>query len=157
MNKDYTIIAVQWIIMIVLLIVLIPGNKIRHAIVAFFFKQLITWVTGLSVVELGLIEYPVRLFPYANRTSFTFEYFIYPAICAIFNVHYPENKNKLGQFMYYFYFCSALTAVEVIFEKNTNILKYIHWTWYITWITLFMTFYLTRKFYVWFFKLKEKG
>nr|WP_282434416.1 CBO0543 family protein [Desulfosporosinus orientis] len=42
-----------------------------------------TWAVGLGVVELRLIEYPVRLFPYANRTSFSFEYFIYPSICAI--------------------------------------------------------------------------
>ncbi|WP_345788342.1 CBO0543 family protein [Desulfosporosinus orientis] len=61
----------------------IPKDKIRKALIAFLFKQVITWAVGLGVVELRLIEYPVRLFPYANRTSFSFEYFIYPSICAI--------------------------------------------------------------------------
>ena len=155
MNRDYILIAIGFIITIILLVKFIPKNKFREAIVAFLFKQLITWILGLSVVELRLIEYPVRLYPYATKSSFAFEYFIYPSFCAIFNVHYPEKKSALGRFMYYFYYCTAITISEVFIEKYTNILKYIHWTWYITWSTLFITFYITRIFYVWFFKLKQ--
>jgi len=107
------------------------------------------------VVQLKLIEYPVRLFPYATKSSFSFEYFVYPSLCALFNVHYPEKKSTLRQFMYYFYYCTSITLVEVFVEKHTNILKYIHWTWYITYVTLFITFYMTRKYYEWFFKLKK--
>ena len=93
MNWDYALIALEWILTIVLLVKFISKNKIREAHVAFFFKQLITWVLGLLVVQLKLIEYPVRLFPYANKASFTFEYFVYPSLCAIFNVNFPEKKN----------------------------------------------------------------
>ena len=157
MNLEYAIIAIAWAVTAVSLVLFIPKNKIREAQVAFLFKQLITWVVGLAAVELRLIEYPVRLFSYANRTSFSFEFFIYPSICAIFNVNYPENKKPFGQFMYYFYYCTTLTLIEVIVEKYTNVLKYIHWTWYITWITLFITFYITRKYYVWFFRLKQNN
>jgi hypothetical protein len=155
MNIDYLLIATEWIITIVLFLKYIPKNKIREAHVAFFFKQVITWITGLSVVQLKLIEYPVRLFPYANKTSFTFEYFVYPSICAIFNVHFPEKKGAFSKLMYYFYYCTTMTVVEIFVERYTNVIKYIHWTWYITWITLFITFYITRRYYVWFFKLKQ--
>lgn len=103
------------------------------------------------------IEYPVRLFSKANRTSFTFEYFIYPSICAIFNVHYPEGKGSFGQFMYYFYYCTAITIIEVIVEKYTNIITYVHWTWYVTWVTLYITFYMTRKYCLWFFRNKQSN
>ena len=153
MNINYTIIVGEWIITIALLFKFIPRNKFKKATLAFLFNQVITWLFGLLVVELRLIKYPVRLlFTYASKTSFTFEYFVYPSICGIFNVYYPTKKNFVGQFMYYFYYCTSMTILEVIFEKYTDILKYIHWTWYITWITLFFTFYVTRKFYVWFFK-----
>jgi hypothetical protein len=155
MYTDYAILFAAWIVTIVLLVIFIPKNKLRLAQVAFLFKQLITWLTGLAVVEAGLIEYPIRLFPIANRTSFTFEYFIYPSICAIFNVHYPQEKSRFAQFMYYIYYCTAITIVEVIVERYTNIITYVHWTWYITWITLFITFYLTRNYCLWFFKQKE--
>lgn len=157
MNVNYIFLALEWLITIGLLICFIPKHKIREAHVAFLAKQAITWVLGLSVVELRLIEYPIRLFPYANKTSFTFEYFVYPSICAIFNVHYPEKKSAFSQFMYYFYYCTTLTGIEILTEKYTNILKYIHWSWYVTWISLFITFFITRKYYVWFFKLREKS
>ena len=154
MNINYIIIATEWIVIICLLVKLIPKNKLREASVAFLFKQAVTWILGLEVVQLRLMEYPVRLFSYANRTSFTFEYFEYPSVCAIFNVHYPTKKSLFGQFIYYFYYCTSMTIIEVFLEKYTEILKYINWTWYITWITLFITFYITRMFYVWFFKIK---
>lgn len=102
--------------MIVSLVGFVPKDIIREAQVAFLFKQIITWVTGLAVVELGLIEYPVRLFPNTNKTSFSFEYFIYPSICAIFNVNYPTEKSIFGQFSYYFYYCTTLTLIKVIVE-----------------------------------------
>ena len=157
MNRDYILIATEWCIIIGLLVKFIPKNKIREAHVSFLFNQFVTWILGLSVVQLKLIEYPVRLFPYATKSSFSFEYFAYPSLCAIFNVHYPEKKNTFGQFMYYFYYCTTMTVLEVFVEKYTNILKYIHWTWYITWITLFITFYITRKYYEWFFKLNQNS
>ncbi|NMC57343.1 MAG: hypothetical protein GYA50_09005, partial [Eubacteriaceae bacterium] len=115
-----------------------------------------TWILGLTVVQLGLIEYPVRFFPYATRTSFTFEYFVYPSICVIFNLYYPNGKSRFRQFMHYFYFCTAITIIEVLIEKYTDIIKYLHWTWHVTWITLFITFFLSRKFYVWFFSKYNK-
>lgn len=156
MNKDIFILISAWIITFTMLVFFIPKNKIREALFVFLLKQAITWLIGLLVVELRLIEYPVELFfKYATKTSFSFEYFIYPSICAVFNLNYPARKNKVQQFLYYSYFCSIMTIIEVLCEKYTNLIKYIHWTWYITWITLFLTFYISRKIYLWFFKIKQ--
>lgn len=133
------------------LLFFIPKDKRRLAIVAFLFKQVITFIIGLIVVEIGLLEYPVRLFPSVSRASFTYEYFAYPVTCAIFNVWYPHKRNILHQLGYYAAFCTVLTIGEVLIEKYTEILTYIHWEWYITWISLFLTFYMTRLFCIWFF------
>jgi len=154
MSRDYILIVIEWIVMLCLLVKFIPKNKIREALVSISFNQLITWPMGLIVVALGLIEYPVRLFSHTSKTCFSFEYFSLPSICAIFNVNYPEKKGPFGQFMYYFYYCTAITIFEVFTEKYTSRLKYIHWSWYITWITIFISLYITRKLYTWFFKLK---
>ncbi|HJV44333.1 MAG TPA: CBO0543 family protein [Bacillota bacterium] len=154
MVLDYIILIGSWVITIMLLFLLIPKDKIRLAHVAFLFKQLITWVLGLSVVELKWIEFPVRWFSYANRSSFTFDYFVYPAICAIFNVHYPEGKNKIKKFFYYAAYCSIMTSIEVLFERFTHLIHYIDWAWYWTWISLFITFRITRLYVCWFCKLK---
>lgn len=155
MNRDLVILALAWILTAMMLLVFVPRHKIREAQLVFMFQQVITWMLGLLVVEFRLIEYPVEFFKYATNSSFTFEYFIYPSICALFNLHYPLRKSHFQQFMYYFYFCTGMTVIEVLCEKYTNIIKYIHWSWYITWITLFVSFFVSRQYYRWFFRLKE--
>jgi hypothetical protein len=156
MSLEAIILIVAWLITIIVLIISVPKNKIREAMVIFLFKQVITWIIGLLVVELGLIVYPVRSFAYATRTSFDFEYMIYPAICVIFNLHFPLGKKGFRQFMHYVTYCSAITIIEIFIEKYTDIIEYINWEWYVSWITLFITFYISRIFYLWFFKkIKE--
>ncbi len=156
MGIETIILVLAWIITIAVLIFTVPKNKIREAILIFFFKQLITWVVGLVITQYRLIEYPIRSFPYATKASFDFEYFIYPAVCVVFNLHYPVGKSRFRQFMHYLITCTAITIVEVLCEKYTDIITYIHWTWYITWITLVITFYISRKFYLWFFKMSNE-
>lgn len=156
MRREYIILAIAWLVTIGMLLLFVPKNKIREAWLIFFFKQLLTWILGLAVVEFGLIEYPVRLFPHANQTSFSFEYFIYPSICVIFCLHYPANKVRIRRFLYYVYYCTAITIVEVFIEKYTDIIKYVNWSWYITWVTLFITFYASRKYYLWYFRIQSK-
>lgn len=156
MNTDSLLIILGWLISIVLLITFVPKAKIRQASLIFLIKQAITWFTGLLVVELRLIEYPVRSFHYATKSSFDFEYFIYPAFCVLFNLYYPEGKSFAKRFLHFIYYCSALTAVEVVVEKYTNILTYLHWAWFITFITFFITFLMSHLFYKWFFKIYDK-
>jgi hypothetical protein len=156
LNKEYTILVIAWIITINLLIRYVPRNRSREAWLVFLFKLFLTWIFGLLVVELDMIEYPIRFFMEASRTSFTFEFFVYPAICVLFNLHYPEGKGKGRQWMHYVYYCSGITIIEVFLEKNTRLIIYTNWEWYWTWITLFVTFYMSRKFYLWFFKPYSK-
>ncbi|MBO1514194.1 CBO0543 family protein [Metabacillus bambusae] len=150
-----------WILLLVYIVATsiifsIPKNKIRLAIVAFLFQQLITFLIGLVVVEFGLLEYPVRLFASINRTSFSFEYYAFPVICAAFNVWYPNDRSIHIQWSYYIGFSSVLTIIEVIIEKYTALINYIHWEWYITWITLCLALLLSRLYCVWFFAKGEK-
>jgi hypothetical protein len=134
----------------------LPKKKIRLAVVAFLFQQMITFLIGLVVVELGLLEYPVRLFASINRTSFTFEYYAFPVVCAAFNVWYPNHRSILIQSGYYAGFSSVLTIVEVLIDKYTDLITYVHWEWYISLISIFFALLIARLFCVWFFA-KEGG
>ncbi|WP_462412804.1 CBO0543 family protein [Neobacillus sp. Marseille-QA0830] len=129
----------------------IPKNKFRLAVVAFLFTQIITFLVGLVVVQLGLLKYPVRLFASINRTSFTYEHYAFPIACAAFNIWYPNKRSTFLQFGYYVGCSSVLTIAEVIIEKYTYLIKYIHWHWYITWMAVCLSFYLARLFCGWFF------
>ena len=150
-----TILYIVWTITILSLFFLIPKNKVRLALVAFLFKQVITWPTGLYVVHMGWIQYPIRFFENANQSSFTFEYFFYPVMCAYFNVYFPVGKSLSVRVAYYIFYCTILTLAELIILHNTHLIVYINWNAYATWVTLFITFYSTRQFCVWFFKQNQ--
>lgn len=150
MRREWWILLSVYVV-IIGIVYLIPKRKRRLAVVAFLFKQVITFLIGLVVVELGLLEYPIRLFASINRTSFTYEYFGFPVVCAAFNVWYPNGRSPLIQLGYYVGYTSVLTIIEVITEKYTELLNYIHWEWYTTWISVFLSFYIVRVFCVWFF------
>lgn len=155
MKKDKFVLFCCWIIGIVLLIKFVPKNKLRHAVVPFMFKQVITWLFGLIVVEKGLIKYPVREFKKAYKGSFSFEYFLYPVLCTLFNLYYPEKGSRLLKFAYLNIFSGIPTILEVFIKKYTNLIKYRKWQWYLSYSTMGITYYLSRMFYRWFFKVKD--
>jgi hypothetical protein len=157
LTLERALLIAAWAITTAVLILFVPKDQIREAFVIFAFKQILTWVLGLSVAELGLLEYPVREFANATKTSFCFEFYVYPSVCVIFNLYFPEGKKKLIKVMHYVYYCSLITVIEVLIERYTNIIDYVHWHWSITWISLFLTFYATRKFYLWYFKLNKSA
>ncbi|WP_112180235.1 CBO0543 family protein [Paraliobacillus zengyii] len=150
MKLEWIILVIVWAIGIALIFI-IPKNKRRLALVAFLFKQVITLLFGSVVVQFDLIAYPIRLFADVNRASFSYEFFLYPIVCAVFNVFYPVSKSILYRLGFFTVFCSALTITEIFLVQYTDLIDYLQWSWYLTWITLFLTFLLSRKFFIWFF------
>jgi len=131
----------------------VKRNRIREAEVIFLSKQFMTWFFGLLVVEKGLIRYPSRLFfRKATKSSFTFEYFIYPSFCVLFNLYYPEKRSRLVKIVYYFAYSSLITSLELFAVRFTRLISYKKWKWYWTFLTLWLTFYLSRLNHKWFFK-----
>ncbi|NHC21183.1 CBO0543 family protein [Bacillus sp. MM2020_4] len=154
-KAEKTIEISSWIIVSLLLIKCTPKNKIRETLVVFLFKQALTWIFGLLVVEKNLISYPYRLFfKKANKANFSFEYFIYPGLCALFSLYYPKNKSNLLKTLHFFISTSVIVIFEIIAVKYTKLIKYKKWTWYWSFITIWITDYVTHAFHKWFFKTK---
>jgi len=148
------IIGSVWLICLVS-VIFIPKNKRREATAIMLFTQLHAWILGSLVVEAGLIKYPVRELSKANSSSFSFEYFVLPLICIFFNLYYPENKPLATKLLYYVKIVSAFTFTEVIVEKYTLVIDYIHWNWYYTFISMFFVIFIVRVIYKWFFHLEK--
>ncbi|WP_338036561.1 CBO0543 family protein [Metabacillus crassostreae] len=130
----------------------------KEAQVSFLFKQVMTWLFGLIVAEKKLISYPYRLFfKKANKASFTFEYFVYPALCSLFNLYFPEKKNNFFKILYYCFHTSTITVFEVIAEKYTNLINYKKWSWHLSFITNWCTYFLTRIYFKWFFNDRDRS
>jgi hypothetical protein len=155
MSIEIIVLITVWLLTILGILRWVPIERVREAWVIFFFKQFMTWILGLTVVEAGWISYPVREFEKASHTSFSFEFFIYPAICVIFNLHYPKNKSLAKRIGWFLFFPTWMTILELLIEKNTDLIEYIHWAWYWTWLTLFITFIFSMLFYRWYFKIKS--
>ena len=151
-KKEKTIELSVWIISALLLVRYVPKRKIREAHVAFMFKQMMTWLFGLVVVENDNINYPYRtFFKKTLKSSFTFEYFAYPALCAIFNVHYPEKSSASIKFLYFLFHTSIITFFEVLILKYTKLIHYEKWSWYWTFTTIWLTYYISHIHNRWFF------
>jgi hypothetical protein len=146
---EITILLSSWIIGILLFYFLVPVSKFRLAIMGFLIMQFITWPLGFLVSEFNLISYPVRLFDDAARTSFTFEYFAFPIVSAMYNLYYPR-KSKLVGFLFTSVIVSLLTGIEVMLERYTDNIEYINWRWYWSWISMFITLYISLGIWKWF-------
>lgn len=153
LSIERIIVGAAWVAMIWALWRWVPrdSHSLRKAQVAFIIKQTMTWLFGLMVAEWGLITYPVHEFEHAANTSFTFEFFVYPGICVFYNLYFPETQSYAGKFLYTAAYATPITVLEVFFEKYTDLIEYLHWTWYWTWITLFITFCMSRMYVKWFF------
>ncbi|MHC0036264.1 CBO0543 family protein [Pseudoneobacillus sp. C159] len=133
-------------------VVYLPKKRLREASIIFLFQQFFTWFLGLITVELGLLEYPYRELASVNKTSFTFEFFVYPVISAFFVLFYPKSSRKVVGFVYSTIFTTGLVIPEVLIEKYTDLVTYVHWAWYVSWITIFLTLYMAKWSHRWFFK-----
>jgi hypothetical protein len=152
MLLDRIVLISAWVITILGLILLTPRDKIREAHVLFLFKQALTWVTGLLVVEFRWIEYPVREFQIATATSFSFEYLIYPSVCIVLVLRFPFHKSIWHKIGWFVLFPTTITIVEVLIERYTNLIKYITWTWYWTLLSMLLFDIITLSYYLWFIK-----
>jgi hypothetical protein len=133
----------------------IPKEHYRKGSISFLFLLFVSWFLGIIVVEFDLIEYPERFLASVNETSFTFEFFVFPVIGVYYNLYYPVKDKRWKRLLYTAAFTTAIVIPEVIVEKFTDLIEYIHWTWYISWISVFCTFAFLRIFYKWYFKLKN--
>ncbi|MBM4761787.1 CBO0543 family protein [Bacillus sp. B15-48] len=137
----------SWAIGMFLFFCFVPKSKIQQAIIGILVMQLLTWPLGLIVVELNLITYPVRFFDDATKASFTFEYFIFPIVSGLFNIHYPKNQSVWKVFIYTSVIVSLLTIGEVLLEIFTNNIEYVNWHWYWSWLSMFAVLHLSYRIY----------
>lgn len=151
MNTEQILLIAASVISILSLLFVPKANRLQAQFV-FLFIQFPTWLLGLVAVESRLLEYPVHELSRANSTSFVFEYLILPIYCIHFNARYPHYATSLIKALYYLGASLALTGIEVLVEKYTDILEYTGWHWYITFFSVLFLLWLSRIMTLWFFK-----
>lgn len=148
-NLELSIMFFASIAGLVLLLFAVDWFYFRDWVVVFLFKNLLDNIFGIVVVNLNLLEYPVRFLPHLFEGSLLFEFWIFPILCILYNQ--VTRVSGLGAILYYAFIYSALiTGAEYILEVYTDLIHYINWHWYTTLVTIFATFLISRAFIAFF-------
>ncbi|WP_371380118.1 CBO0543 family protein [Sporomusa aerivorans] len=140
----------------ILSLIATPKDKLLQMQFILFLVQVPTWLLGLTMVEFGLLEYPYRELASVNRTSFIFEYIVFPVICVHVNNYFPWQATPFLKTIYLATIGLLLTGFEFMLEHYTMLIKYTGWQWYWTWGSEVLIFGLTQKTVAWFFRLHDK-
>jgi hypothetical protein len=144
-NLDQIIMIISAIITLLLLIFAVDWRYVRDWVVVFFFKCTIDFAWGGAVQNLNLIQYPVRWLPEYFHTSLLFEVWVFPVLCILYN-QVTHKRGLVAIIWYALLFSAGMTAIEYPLELYTDLIKYIHWTWFTTFYTLTLTFLASRAF-----------
>ncbi|AGT32417.1 hypothetical protein M493_10780 [Geobacillus genomosp. 3] len=132
-----------FVVGMILLFFALRTPPVKEKVIVFLLKAYFSTFFGVIVVETHWLEYPVRFLGSYFETSVLFEYFLYPIICVYF--YQTSRRSRLpgiiGQCALY---TAALTAVEVLYEKYTNLIEYHRWTWMHSFVTIFALSFSVR-------------
>ncbi|GGM24163.1 hypothetical protein GCM10011351_07380 [Paraliobacillus quinghaiensis] len=150
MGFDQIIMMLIWLSGITGFVVLTPKHLKRRLLLATFNFQALVWLCSLILVSNGFISYPIRDFPNAIDVLLATEYVLYPLLYGFHIIYKP--KNLVTRRIYLLTSVSIITAIDVILVYFTDLVLYVHYTWYWKWITIFVLFHLTNITFNWFMK-----
>jgi hypothetical protein len=137
------------IITLLLLIFVVDWRYFRDWIVVYLFKCVLDFAWGSPVVNLKLLDYPIRLLPHYYNTSILFELWVFPVLCVLYNQ--VTRTQGLWPIIYYaVLFSAGITAIEYPIEVYTDLIEYLDWSWFTTFYTLMITFLCSRTFIAFF-------
>lgn len=151
MTVDVLVLILMWVIGLLSFIFFTPKNRKRRFILAFFICQTLTWLDSLLLVKFHLIAFPVREFPKASDLLLTVNYFFIPLLCGFYIISKPK-RNYFVRLVYLSIWVTGTVLLIVLLEKYTNLIEYIHYAWYWSWLDFFGVYTISKGLYQWFFK-----
>lgn len=153
MTVEVLVLVLMWVIGILSFLIITPKDRKRRFLLAFLICQALTWLIALLLVKYNRISYPVREFPKATDIQVTLNYLFYPLICGFYIIFEPK-RNYWVRILYLSLWVSGLVLSIVMIEKYTNLITFVHYAWYWSWLNFFCLFTVSNLLYQWFFKDK---
>ena len=142
---DEMILIIATVVTLLLFIFAVDWRYFRDWIVVFLFKGLLDFIWGSPVVTLNLIKYPIRFLPHYYETNIVFEVWVFPVLCILYN-QITRERGFWPIIYYALLFSVVITAIEYPLELYTNLILYLEWSWLTTFVTLTITFLMSRSF-----------
>lgn len=127
---------------VVLLSKVLRKPPLKNWLLCFFIASYPATFLGGLVVHYHLISYPVQLFP-QFQSNVLYEYLLLPLVCTYY-YQASYHKGVFSSWWQALVYISVLTVVEILLEKNTDLLHYINWNWYYSLISQFLFLLLVR-------------
>lgn len=116
---------------------------VKDWIIVFFLKGFMSILFDTYFVAKGMLSYPDRFLPTIFSTTIVFDVLAYPLLCVLYNQ--TTYKSSLGGIL-----LQALlyTIPPTLFEwwaaENTQLVKFMNWTWYYSFLFFLATFLAVR-------------
>ncbi|MED4014561.1 CBO0543 family protein [Sutcliffiella cohnii] len=157
MNFDYLVLIMLWIILPIILWKVIPRHRLREALAALLFFQMLTWVFSIGLTYAGLLEAPVRFFKEATKINFTMEYLVFPTAAVLFQLSFPHKARYFRRLVHYLLWVGIILSFMALIGTFTNIMD-------IKWDNLVRSFFnflielwLCRRYVLWVMNQPPKG
>lgn len=149
MNMNMIIVILLWTILPTMLWLIIPKNRVREAIAAFMFLQMLSWLFSIGLTAAGYLESPFRIFMYATKISFTMEYLVYPTLCVLFHLTFPKKDTYLRRSGHYLLWIGIILSVMYVIGNFTELLTF---SWEVLirgFFNFLIVLWLVRQYIVW--------
>ncbi|MEK0316438.1 CBO0543 family protein [Cohnella sp. 56] len=136
------------LLLLLLLIRCVPGDRLREMYATLFTMQGIKWLIGVVKAELQLETYPVRLFPHATRLDFLTEFAICPSIAVLYIMLVPARPLPV-QLASVVGIAGLFAAWNLLMTEFTSLQRYIHWSAWADFATILVLLPLVRALVNW--------
>lgn len=122
MNYNYYVLIGLWVVLPIILLKVVPRDRVREAMATFMFFQMLTWLFAIGLTYAGLLEAPVRFLKHATKISFTMEYLVFPTAAVLFQLKFPVESNFMRRLLHYLFWVGIILSFMFLLGKFTDIM-----------------------------------
>ncbi|MET3697066.1 hypothetical protein SAMN05877753_101356 [Bacillus oleivorans] len=138
--------AILWTLLLIGVVLLFFGVRkpfIKDTLLVFLLSAYFSTFIGVFVVEEKMLRYPVRFLSEYFEVSILYEYVLFPVVCMYF-FQTTRHSRYIGIALQCALYTTALTIVEVLLERYTDLIEYNTWNWIYTFISNFLLMIVVR-------------
>ncbi len=139
---EIILLIIFYILGTILFLVSLKKAPRKDWLLIYFITAYFAVFLGNLLVDYHLLKYPVTIFKHL-KGSVLFEFLLFPVIC-VYYYQTTYHSHISGVILQAVVYSGGLTLVEFFLEKYTNLIKYLQWEWYFTWISVFIFMIVVR-------------
>ncbi|WP_138417382.1 CBO0543 family protein [Aquibacillus sediminis] len=121
----------------------INKSSTKEGIIAFLLKAFLSTFFGNIIASKKILEFPIRQFPNAFKSSVLFDMILFPLLCVFYN-QTTYRSNLFTMIVQAFLYSTPITIIETYLERRTRLIRYNSWKWYYSLFSLAASFLMIR-------------